>query len=289
MLDDVDLLVCGAGPVGCVMAERAATVLGWKVLVVDRRAHVAGNCYDSFHKNGVMIHNYGPHYFRTNDDSLIDYLSKFTEWLPAKYEVLSSVKGKHYPFPINLATLEQFYSRPLDADAAKVLLDGMRSQHAIPRNSEEVVLNKVGRELYEAFYKNYTLKFEWMYERPEGYKDGDKFNGNSGVLIHLAPPDKIWPKCIEAQLEYNGAGDVFAINGAKFEGKTDRAAVKKAIKPVGQWNDAEIVCKGDTISCTMNGVKIASGSSASPTEGPIGFQAEGVPIRFRFLRVKSLD
>ena len=138
-------------------------------------------------------------------------------------------------------------------------------------------------------FKNYTLKFEWMYEKPDGYKDGDKFNGNSGVLLHLAPPDKVWPKCIEAQLEYNGAGDVFAINGAKFEGKTDREAVKKAIKPVGQWNDAEIVCKGDTISCTMNGVKIASGSGATPNEGQIGFQAEGAPIRFRFLRVKSLD
>jgi hypothetical protein len=138
-------------------------------------------------------------------------------------------------------------------------------------------------------YKNYTLKFEWMYERPEGFKDGDKFDGNSGVLIHLAPPDKVWPKCIEAQLAYSGAGDLFAINGAKFEAKTDRDAVKKAIKPVGQWNDAEIVCKGDTISCTMNGVKISSGSGASPSEGPIGFQAEGAPIRFRFLRVKSLD
>lgn len=160
MLDDVDLLVCGAGPVGCAIAERAATVLGWKVLVVDRRAHVAGNCYDSLHKNGVMIHNYGPHYFRTNDDSLIEYLSKFTEWLPAKYEVLSSVKGKHYPFPINLATLEHFYSRSLDADSAKVLLDGVRCQFPNPRNSEEVVLSKVGRELYEAFYANYTLK-QW--------------------------------------------------------------------------------------------------------------------------------
>jgi Domain of Unknown Function (DUF1080) len=138
-------------------------------------------------------------------------------------------------------------------------------------------------------YKDYTLKFEWMYEKPDGYKPGDKFEGNSGVLIHLAPPDKVWPKCIEAQLAYAEAGHVFAINGATFEGKTDRDALKKAIKPVGEWNEAEIVCKGDSITCTMNGIKIASGTGASPAEGPIGFQAEGAPIRFRYLRVKPLN
>ncbi len=138
-------------------------------------------------------------------------------------------------------------------------------------------------------YKNYVLKFEWMYERPDGYKDGGKFDGNSGVLIHLAPPDKVWPKCIEAQLAYSGAGDIFAINGAKFAGKTDRDAIKKALKPVGEWNEAEIVCKDGAITCTMNGVKIASGTGATPSEGPIGFQAEGAPIRFRHLRVKTTD
>ncbi len=92
MLDEVDLLVCGAGPAGCVVAERAATVLGWNVLVVDQRRHVAGNCYDSRHANGVLIHNYGPHYFRTNDAALLKYLSHFTDWLPARYEVKSYVR-----------------------------------------------------------------------------------------------------------------------------------------------------------------------------------------------------
>src|SRR5947207_2159213 len=102
MLDDVDLLVCGAGPAGCVVAERAANVLGWKVLVVDQRPHIAGNCYDSFHRTGVLIHNYGPHYFRTNDASLLQYLSRFAEWVPATYEVKSFARGQLFPFPINL-------------------------------------------------------------------------------------------------------------------------------------------------------------------------------------------
>src|SRR6187397_2652805 len=126
MLDDVDLLVCGAGPVGCVVAERAATVLGWKVLVLDRRPHVAGNCFDSTHANGVLVHNYGPHYFRTNDEQLLRYLSRFAEWVPAKYEVKSSVRGQLFPFPINLTTLEQFFGVALDAESAERLLAQLR-------------------------------------------------------------------------------------------------------------------------------------------------------------------
>jgi UDP-galactopyranose mutase len=160
MLDDVDLLVCGAGPVGCVLAERAANVLGWKVLVIDRREHIAGNCHDCLHQSGVRIHRYGPHYFRTNDDDLLRYLSRFTEWVPARYEVRSLVGGQLLPFPINLTTLERFFGRPLDAASAEQFLARLRLPIAQPCNSEEFVLSRVGRELYEAFYKNYTRK-QW--------------------------------------------------------------------------------------------------------------------------------
>jgi UDP-galactopyranose mutase len=160
MLDDVDLLVCGAGPAGCVVAERAATVLGWKVLVVDQRPHLAGNCHDSTHPSGVLVHNYGPHYFRTNDESLVEYLSAFTDWVPANYEVRSYVRGQLFPFPINLTTLEAFFGRPLTAEAAAELLAQKRCEIPNPANSEEQVLGKVGPELYEAFYRNYTAK-QW--------------------------------------------------------------------------------------------------------------------------------
>jgi UDP-galactopyranose mutase len=160
MLDDVDLLVCGAGPVGCVVAERAAAVLGWKVLVIDRRSHLAGNCHDAPHQSGVLIHCYGPHYFRTNDEALLRYLSRFTDWVPATYEVRSLVGGRLYPFPINLTTLEQFFGASLDSAAAERLLADKRLSFPQPRNSEEFVLGRVGRELYEAFYLNYTRK-QW--------------------------------------------------------------------------------------------------------------------------------
>jgi UDP-galactopyranose mutase len=160
MLDDVDLLVCGAGPAGCTIAERAATQLGWKVLVIDRRAHIAGNCYDSRHKSGILIHNYGPHYFRTNDDAVLNYLSHFTEWIPAHYEVRSLVRGELYPFPVNIETLEKFFGRQLDEASAGELLDSVRVPNLSPTNSEEMALSRVGRQLYEAFYRNYTIK-QW--------------------------------------------------------------------------------------------------------------------------------
>jgi UDP-galactopyranose mutase len=160
MPDDVDLLVCGAGPVGCVIAERAATLLNWRVLVVDQRAHIAGNCFDSTHESGVRIHNYGPHYFRTNDAELLRYLSRFSDWQPANYEVKSQVGGRLFPFPINLTTLEQFFGRSLTPETAEELLQKRRVPIAKPRNSEEFVVSRVGQELYEAFYLNYTSK-QW--------------------------------------------------------------------------------------------------------------------------------
>jgi UDP-galactopyranose mutase len=160
MSDAIDLLICGAGPVGCVLAERAANVLGWRVLIVDRRSHIAGNCFDSHHESGVLIHNYGPHYFRTNDESLIQYLSQFTQWISANYEVQSFVRGQLMTFPINLDTLEQFFGRKLDPQSAERLLHDLREPIEAPANSEEFVLSRVGRELYEAFYKGYTQK-QW--------------------------------------------------------------------------------------------------------------------------------
>lgn len=155
------LLIVGAGPVGCVIAERAATVLGWKVLVIDKRDHIAGNCYDMLHESGVLIHRYGPHYFRTNNEELLSYLSNFTDWIQGDYFVKVSTRGELFPFPINLLTLRQFFKNPdLTAEEAASLLEEKREHIENPANSEEFVLSRVGRELYEAFYLGYTKK-QW--------------------------------------------------------------------------------------------------------------------------------
>lgn len=158
---DYQAVIVGAGPVGCVLAERMARELGWKVLLTDKRNHIAGNCFDTYHESGVLIHRYGPHYFRTNSQELLDYLSRFTKWIPGNYRVKSSVDGELYPFPINLLTLRQFFKKPdLTAEEAAALLEEKREKIPNPSNSEEFVLSRVGREMYEAFYLNYTLK-QW--------------------------------------------------------------------------------------------------------------------------------
>lgn len=155
-----DLLVVGAGPSGCVIAERAAAGLGLSVLVVERRDHLAGNCFDRFDADGNLLHEYGPHYFRTADEALVTYLSRFTGWTPGNYRVQCRIRGELYPFPINLTTLEKFFRRELTGPAARELLEKLALKIPHPRNSEELVLSRVGVELYEAFYLGYTTK-QW--------------------------------------------------------------------------------------------------------------------------------
>jgi hypothetical protein len=138
-------------------------------------------------------------------------------------------------------------------------------------------------------YRNYVLKFDWMYERPESLASEAEFTGNSGLLVHIEPPHKVWPKCIEVQLQNKDAGNIFAIQGAKFQGKKDADAQKKAIKPVGQWNQEEVTCKDGEIVCKINGIEVARGTGATPDHGQIGFQSEGKPIKFRNMMIKPLD
>ena len=107
--NNYSLLIVGAGPVGCVLAERAARVLGWKVLIVEKRNHIAGNCYDMHHESGVLIHRYGPHYFRTNKEDLLNYLSEFTEWIPGDYFVKVSTGGGIISVPYQFAYIKTVF------------------------------------------------------------------------------------------------------------------------------------------------------------------------------------
>ena len=105
-------LIVGSGFSGLTFAERAATQVGKTSLIVDRRDHLGGNAYDYHDAAGVLIHRYGPHYFRTNSTLIRDYLSQFTEWHQVNYEILSYSDGRYWSFPINLSTFEQFLGRP---------------------------------------------------------------------------------------------------------------------------------------------------------------------------------
>ena len=155
-----DYLIVGAGFAGAVLAERLASQLNRRCLVIDRRAHVAGNAHDFYDRAGVLLHQYGPHYFRTNSERIRDYLSRFTEWLPAHYRVLSWTDGRYWPFPINLDTFEQFIGRASTSEEMTATLARWRVPVESPRNSEEVIVSQVGRELYEKFFRHYTRK-QW--------------------------------------------------------------------------------------------------------------------------------
>jgi len=157
---NVDYLIVGAGFAGSVLAERLSTQKGRTCLVVERRNHIGGNAYDATDRAGILLHTYGPHYFRTNSDRVKDYLSQFTEWHPVEYKILSQTDGRFWQFPINLNTFEQLLGRPSTSEEMEKTLAEWRVPIANPRNSEEVIISQVGVKLYEMFFKNYTRK-QW--------------------------------------------------------------------------------------------------------------------------------
>lgn len=155
-----DALVVGAGFAGSVMAERLASQ-GQRVLVVDRRPHIGGNAYDRLDDAGVLIHQYGPHIFHTNSAEIFDYLSRFTEWRPYEHRVLAQVNDRLVPMPINRTTLNALYDLDLRSDEqAEAFLASRAEPVERIRTSEDVVVNAIGRELYETFFRGYTRK-QW--------------------------------------------------------------------------------------------------------------------------------
>jgi UDP-galactopyranose mutase len=155
-----DYLVVGAGFSGSVIAERIATQLGKKVLVVDKRNHIGGNAYDHYDDSGVLVHKYGPHIFHTNSRDVFEYLSRFTSWRSYEHRVLASVDGQLVPIPINLDTINKLYGLNLTSFQVEEFLASIAEPKEYIRTSEDVVVSKVGRELYEKFFRNYTRK-QW--------------------------------------------------------------------------------------------------------------------------------
>ncbi|MDX2231928.1 MAG: UDP-galactopyranose mutase [Leptolyngbyaceae cyanobacterium bins.349] len=155
-----DYLIVGAGFAGSVLAERLATVEGKKVLIIDIRNHIGGNAYDHYNEDGILVHKYGPHIFHTNSRPVFEYLSQFTEWRPYEHRVLASVDGQLVPIPINLDTINKLYGCNLTAFEVDQFFARVAEPKESIRTSEDVVVSKVGRELYEKFFRNYTRK-QW--------------------------------------------------------------------------------------------------------------------------------
>ncbi len=155
-----DYLIVGAGFAGSVMAERLANGSGKKVLICDTRPHIAGNAYDYYNDAGILIHKYGPHIFHTNSEDVFKYLSRFTEWRDYQHRVLASVDGMLVPIPINLDTINKLYGLNLNVQEVQDFLDSVREDRAEIKTSEDVVINAVGKDLYEKFFRGYTKK-QW--------------------------------------------------------------------------------------------------------------------------------
>jgi UDP-galactopyranose mutase len=154
-----DYLVVGAGFSGAVMAERLAAH-GKRVLIVDKRPHVGGNAYDRLDAAGVRIHQYGPHIFHTNSADVFSYLSRFTTWRAYEHRVLAQVDGRLLPLPINLDTVNKLYGWDLTSAQLEAFFRRVAVPVADVKTSEDVIVSKVGWELYEKFFKHYTLK-QW--------------------------------------------------------------------------------------------------------------------------------
>jgi UDP-galactopyranose mutase len=159
--DAYDTLVVGAGFAGSIMAERLASQCGHRVLVIDRRGHIAGNAYDYVDEHGVVCHRYGPHIFHTQSRKVVDYLSPFTGWRPYQHRVLANVAGQQLPMPINIDTVNRLYGLELDTEAD---MEAFLAQRAEPRErietSEDSCVARFGRDLYETFFRGYTRK-QW--------------------------------------------------------------------------------------------------------------------------------
>ncbi|HVG41769.1 MAG TPA: UDP-galactopyranose mutase [Chitinophagaceae bacterium] len=153
-----DYLIVGAGFAGCVLAERLATKANKKILIIDKREHIAGNAYDYYNNDGILIHKYGPHIFHTNSKEVFDYLDQFTEWRPYEHKVLACVDGQQVPIPINLNTINQLYGLNLNSSQVEEFFASKAESVTRVKTSEDVVVSKVGRELYEKFFRGYTRK-----------------------------------------------------------------------------------------------------------------------------------
>jgi UDP-galactopyranose mutase len=184
------VLVVGAGFAGAVCARRIAEDYGLRVLVIDRRPHVAGNAHDAPDEHGVLIHTYGPHIFHTNAEKVVEFLSRFTEWRPYEHRVWAEVDGQIVPLPINRTTVEKLHRVSLaDEDATAAYLASLAEPRAALENSEDSVVAKVGRDLYERLFRGYTRK-QWSLDPselhaqvtarlPVRFNDDDRYFGDS--------------------------------------------------------------------------------------------------------------
>lgn len=202
-----DYLIVGAGFAGAVLAERLATGLNKQILLIDKRSHIGGNAYDCFDKSGVLIHKYGPHIFHTNAERIVEYLSRFTKWRNYEHKVLAYVEGQFLPMPINLTTLNKLYGLDMTSKQAELFLASKAEHIDKIKSSADVVISKIGTELYEKFFRGYTRK-QWGLDPSELDKtvtarvptrttDDDRYFSDSFQCMPLHGYTKLFEKMLK--------------------------------------------------------------------------------------------
>ena len=159
-----DVIVVGSGFSGAVVSEQMASQLNKRVLVLEQRPHIGGNCYDFQNEHGIMVHRYGPHLFHTDNEKVWNYLSRFTDWIPYEHRVLASVMGQLVPMPVNLTTLSRTYPHYKSDDIEQVLLDTFGYDARVPvlelRKNRHNAVKTMAEFIYRTFFVNYTAK-QW--------------------------------------------------------------------------------------------------------------------------------
>jgi UDP-galactopyranose mutase len=156
-----DIVIVGAGISGATVAERYATQKDKRVLILEKRNHIAGNCYDYFNEHGILVSKYGPHVFHTSHEDVWEYVNRFSEWRPYTHKVVSSVDGRLVPVPVNITTVNRLLNLNIKSEREMIgWLKEHRQTIESPQNSEEVALSRVGPVLYEKIFKQYTKK-QW--------------------------------------------------------------------------------------------------------------------------------
>ncbi len=198
-----DYLVVGAGFAGSVLAERLASQCDASVLLVDARDHVGGNAHDPLDGHGIRVHRYGPHIFHTSSERVVRYLSAFTAWRPYEHRVLARVGDRDVPLPVCARTLAALYGLHLAADEVEAFFESRRERRREIRNSEDAIVARVGRELYETLFANYTRK-QW------GVDARDLDASVCGrVPIRLTADDRYFSDSFQA-MPRDGYGALFA-------------------------------------------------------------------------------
>ena len=159
-MKNIDILIIGAGISGAVLAERYASI-GKKVLIIEKRNHIAGNCYDYIDQNQILVSKYGAHLFHTNEEAVWEYVNRFSDWYFWEHKVIARVDDKTVPIPVNITTVNELFDINISTEEEmQIWLEENRTPIEKPANGEEAVLNRVGSVLYEKIFKHYTKK-QW--------------------------------------------------------------------------------------------------------------------------------